>query len=179
MLAAMFWTFVKIGLLSFGGGYSMIPLIRHETLAHGWMNEQSFSEAIAVAGMAPGPIALNGAIIVGYRTAGVPGSVFSAAGMLLPSVVVIVLLTVFLRRAHELPFVRAMLYGLRPAVAALIVYAAYRLIVSGSSPLSAPIWQTAAVAAMTAAAFAALMRYRLHPLAVIALSGLVGIALFS
>lgn len=157
----------------------MLPLIRHETLAHGWLSESGFAEAVAVAGMAPGPIALNGAIFIGYRTAGIAGSVIAALGILLPSVVVIVLLAMFLRRAHENRIVRAIFYGLRPAVAALIVYAAYRLIVAGGAASAVPLWQTAAVATMAIAAFVALLRFRLHPLAVIALSGLVGIALFS
>ncbi|KIL40068.1 chromate transporter [Gordoniibacillus kamchatkensis] len=179
MLSSIFWTFAKIGLLSFGGGFSMLPLIRHETLAHGWLNESGFAEAVSVAGMAPGPIALNSAIFIGYRTAGLVGSVFAALGMLLPSVVVIVLLTAFLRRVHEHRIVRAIFYGLRPAVAALIVYAAYRLIVSGSADAAAPLWHTIVIVAMALAAFVALIRYRLHPLSIIVLSGLLGIALFS
>lgn len=174
----LFWVFMKIGLLSFGGGYSMIPLIHREALSHGWLNEKGFADAVAIAGMAPGPIATNSAIFVGYRTAGVMGAVFASVGMILPSIIVIVLLAVFMRRAHEHPVVRSIFYGLRPVIAALIIYAAVRLAAAGGV-LSGATWQAATIGAMMLAAFVALVRFRMHPIAVIVLSGLVGIALYS
>jgi chromate transporter len=178
MLWQLFWVFMKIGLLSFGGGFSMIPLIQRETLSHRWLSESGFTEAVAIAGMAPGPIATNSAIYIGYRTAGVPGAVFASAGMILPSVVMIVLLAVFMRRAHEHPVVRSIFYGLRPVIAALIVYAAVRL-AAGGGVFSGGAWQAVTIVAMMLVAFLALVRFRMHPMAVIALSGLVGIALYS
>jgi chromate transporter len=157
----------------------MIPLIREDTLAHAWLSEQGFNEAIAVAGMAPGPIALNSAVMIGYRADGLVGAIGSAIGILLPSIVVIVLLAVFLRKAQEHPVVRAIFYGLRPAVAALIVFAAYRLAFSGEKSMAGTTWHAVALAVMMVAAFVALLRFRFHPLGVIVVSGLLGIALFS
>lgn len=178
MLWQLFWMFMKIGLFSFGGGYSMIPLIQRETLSHGWMNEQSYTETVSIAGMAPGPIAVNSAVLVGYRTEGFLGAAFAAVGMILPSIIVIVLLALFIHRAHEHPVVKSIFYGLRPVIAALILYAAVRL-ATGGGAWSGWTLQSAMLAAVILAAFLAIVRFRLHPMAVIALSGLAGIALFS
>ena len=79
---ALFTTFFKIGAFTFGGGYAMIPLIQKETVEnHGWITDDDILEIIAIAESTPGPIAINSATFVGYRTCGVLGSVAATLGV--------------------------------------------------------------------------------------------------
>jgi chromate transporter len=173
----LFWTFLKIGSISFGGGYAMIPVIQHEVTAHQWMTDAQYAEGVALAGMAPGPIATNSAIFVGYHTAGIMGSIFAAIGIILPSIIAIVLLSfVFYKLAGNKDF-KSALYGLRPIIVALIVFAAYRLAIANPH-VHGWSWNTLVAALFFIAAFTAMYRFKMHPFAIILLSGLVGIAVY-
>lgn len=177
ILWELFWSFFKIGFISFGGGYAMVPIIQHEVSIHHWMTDAQFAEGVALAGMAPGPIATNSAIYVGYHTAGVAGSVFAALGIILPSVIVIMLISAFFYKLHEHKMVKSVFYGLRPVIVALIFFAAYRLAIS--NPMIREIsWHTLISVIIFVGAFIGMVRYRIHPLAIIVLSGLVGIAVY-
>ncbi|MDQ8737993.1 chromate transporter [Paenibacillus sp. LHD-38] len=85
MLWELFITFLKIGIVSFGGGYAVIPLIQYEVASRGWLESAEYQETISIAGMAPGPIATNSATLVGYKTAGLGGAIMSTLGMVIPS----------------------------------------------------------------------------------------------
>jgi chromate transporter len=173
----LFWTFLKIGFISFGGGYAMIPVIQHEAIAHRWMTDAQYAEGVALAGMSPGPIATNIAIFVGYHTAGIMGSIFAAIGMILPSVIAIVLLSfVFYKLAGNKDF-KSALYGLRPIIAALILFAVFRLAILNPH-VSGWSWSTLVAALFFITAFIAMYRFKMHPFAIILLSGLVGIAVY-
>src|SRR5690242_11767695 len=124
MLWNLFLTFMKIGFVSFGGGYAVVPLIQYENAAGGWLSQSELQEAISLAGMAPGPIATNIATLVGYKTAGGAGAVIATAGIILLSLVVVVLLTGFFVRLRNNQWLKAAFYGLRPVITGLIVYAA-------------------------------------------------------
>lgn len=174
----MFATFLMIGFVSFGGGYAMIPVIEHETISRGWMNAAAFSDMIAVAGASPGPIATNIAIMVGYQSHGWPGAAVSAIGMTLPSLLLVVAAGLLLAKFQQHPFLESVFYGLRPIVAALIFYASYRMLRTGGTLLAID-WRTALFLAIFAGALIALMRFRVHPLVVIAVSGLVGVAVYA
>ncbi|MBP1991768.1 chromate transporter [Paenibacillus eucommiae] len=177
MLLELFGTFFIIGCISFGGGYAMIPVIQHEVLAHGWMTDAQFADTVAVAGMAPGPIATNSAIYIGYQTAGWPGSIISTVGMILPSVIVIVLVSIVFYKWYDHKWVKAVFYGLRPVIAGLILYAAIRLAMVHPSFNSLSI--NALIACLLIlAAIVAIVRYNMHPLFVIILSALVNIAIY-
>lgn len=177
VLWELFWSFFKIGFISFGGGYAMIPVIEQEVLAHHWMTEAQYAEGVALSGMSPGPIATNSAIYVGYHTAGIIGSVFAAAGIILPSVIVIMLISAFFYKLHEHKEVKAAFYGLRPVIVALIIFAAFRLAIV--NPLLRELsWDTIIMGLIFLASFVGLIRYRMHPLSIILLSGLVGIAIY-
>ena len=90
----VFATFFKIGAFTFGGGYAMIPLIQRETVEnHNWVTEDDILEIIAIAESTPGPIAINSATFVGYRTCGVLGSMCATIGVVLPSFVIILLIS--------------------------------------------------------------------------------------
>lgn len=178
MLWQLFWSFFKIGVMSFGGGYAMIPVIHEEVAAHGWLTEGQYAEAVALAGMAPGPIATNSAIIVGYEAAGFAGSIMTAFGILLPSVIIIVLSSMLFHKVYLHKKVKSAFYGLRPIIAALVFYGAFRLALS-SPHLRSLSWETLFTCIIGIVAFVAMLRYHLHPMLIIGLSALLGIALFS
>ena len=91
----IFISFFKIGSFTLGGGYAMIPLIQQEVVdKKGWLKESEFVEMMAIAQSAPGPIALNTAIFVGYKTRGIKGVIFSSLGTILPSFIVILLIAI-------------------------------------------------------------------------------------
>ncbi|GAF08846.1 chromate transporter [Paenibacillus pini] len=127
MLFTLFWTFFKIGFMSFGGGYAMLPIMEHAALSHGWLNTQQYSEAIALAGMSPGPVAMNSAVYIGYTAGGWAGSVFASLGMMLPSAIIMFLVATIFYRVYDNHWVQAALNGMKPAVIALIAYAAYTM----------------------------------------------------
>lgn len=98
----LFWKFLKIGAFTFGGGYAMIPLIRREIALHEhWLDEGEILDILAVSESTPGPIAVNTATFVGYRVAGKLGAAVSTFGVVLPSFVIIYLLSFVLRQFQE------------------------------------------------------------------------------
>ena len=117
----VFATFFKIGAFTFGGGYAMIPLIQRETVDnHKWVTEDDILEIIAIAESTPGPIAINSATFVGYRTCGVLGSVAATLGVVLPSFAIIFALSFVLRQFQELKAVQYAFNGIRAGVMALL-----------------------------------------------------------
>lgn len=124
----LFITFSKIGAFTIGGGYAMLPLIQREVIEnHQWLPEDEFTELLAIAEMTPGPVAVNTASFVGYRTAGLLGSTFATLGVVLPSFTIILLIAIFFPHFSSHPVVERLFYGIRPAVVALIGYALYNL----------------------------------------------------
>lgn len=122
MLLRLFTTFFKIGLFTFGGGYAMIPLIQREVIEkHKWIDEKDFLDMLVLAQSTPGPIAVNTAVFVGYKTAGVAGAIMTTLGTILPSFIVILLLALFFAEVRDNRYVDAAFRAMRPAVVALIV----------------------------------------------------------
>ena len=93
----LFWAFLKIGAFAFGGAYGAIPLIRDTVLSHGWMDAQMFANLTAVAESTPGPIMVNLATYVGAAEAGLPGALVATLGVVLPSFVLILLVSAAFR----------------------------------------------------------------------------------
>ncbi|NCD14469.1 MAG: chromate transporter, partial [Bacteroidia bacterium] len=117
----LFLVFFKIGAFTFGGGYAMIPLIRNEVVKKKeWLNDSEFIDMLAIAQSIPGPIALNTALFVGNRRMGFKGSLFSAAGIILPSFIIILLIAILFAQFRDNPLVERIFKGIRPAVVALI-----------------------------------------------------------
>lgn len=117
----LFLVFFKIGAFTFGGGYAMIPLIRNEVVKKKeWLNDSEFIDMLAIAQSIPGPIALNTALFVGNRRMGFKGSLFSAAGIILPSFIIILLIAILFTQFRDNPLVERIFKGIRPAVVALI-----------------------------------------------------------
>ncbi|MDD2246721.1 MAG: chromate transporter [Proteiniphilum sp.] len=118
----LFLVFFKIGAFTFGGGYAMIPLIRNEVVNKKlWLDDSEFMDMLAIAQSMPGPIALNTALFVGNKRSGFKGSIFSGAGVILPSFIVILLIAMVFTRFRENHVVERIFRGIRPAVVALIV----------------------------------------------------------
>lgn len=119
--AALFLSFFKIGVFTFGGGYAMIPLIRDEVVSRrGWVEEERFLELLTLAQSAPGPISLNTAVFVGYSLNKWKGALSTVLGVVLPSFFIILLIAVFFADFKDNRVVAAVFKGMRPAVVALI-----------------------------------------------------------
>jgi len=119
--------FFKIGLFSFGGGLSMLPLIEKELLLRSWMTRAEFLDLVSVAQMTPGAIAVNSATYVGNNLAGFGGGVFATAGVITPSIVIILILASILKRCKGNVYKDAFFLGLKPITVGLIGYAGYTI----------------------------------------------------
>lgn len=179
VLWELFKTFLMIGFVSFGGGYAMIPVIQTEVAQHGWMTTQQFTNTIAIAGMSPGPIATNSATLVGYSTAGLTGAIISTLGTLLPAIIIVIIVSTFFSKLNHYPVVQWMFYGLRPIVTSLIIYAAISFAYSNKLINLNDLQQTWPFLLIFGLSLVALIKLRWHPVYVILLSGLVGVALYS
>jgi len=125
-LIEVFVVFFKLGSISFGGGYAMVPLIENEVVEKKkWIAQETAVDIIAVAGSLPGAIGLNAAALVGYSIAGIPGTLVAILGNLSPCVLIVLSLSVIFQQFSTEPSVQAAFSGIRPAVIALIAYAAY------------------------------------------------------
>ena len=121
-LLEIFWSFLKIGAFTFGGGYAMIPLIQYEVISRrGWLTEQEFIDLLTIAQTAPGPIALNTAVFVGYKFRRYWGALAAVLGVVIPSFAIILVIAMFFAGIRDNVWVDAAFKGMRPAVVALIV----------------------------------------------------------
>lgn len=177
----MFWqlflVFIKVGLISFGGGYAVMTLIQREVADMKWMSAGEFQEIVALAGMAPGSIATNAATLIGYSEAGILGAIIATIGMILPSLIIVILITAFFMKLQSNDWVKSSFYGLRPIVTGMIIYAAIHFGVSGQSE-SLLSWSTAATLLISAGCLVLVTKYKVHPFAVILLSAVAGIVIF-
>ena len=121
LLLDLFLTFLKIGAVSFGGGYAMIPVISDEVLAHSWLTEVEILNFIAVAESTPGPVAINMATFIGASQGGFFGAVLATLGVVLPAFIIILIVASLISGLLKYAGVEAFLKGVRPVVVALIV----------------------------------------------------------
>ena len=120
----LFITMLKIGLFTFGGGYAMIALLENEFVSHRkWIEKNEFLDMVAIAESTPGPIAINSATFVGYRVAGFWGAFFATFGVVLPSFVIILLISFVLREFQSIKAVQYAFNGIRAGVLALLIKA--------------------------------------------------------
>ena len=117
----LFLTFLKIGAVSFGGGYAMIPLIQDEVVSNGWLSINEILNFIAVSESTPGPIAINMATFVGSSQGGLFGAFCATLGVVLPSFVIILIIASVIKGLLKFGGVQAFLNGLRPVVVGLIL----------------------------------------------------------
>ena len=124
----MFLAFARIGGLTFGGGYAMLPMLQREVVEkHHWATEEGLADYYAIGQCTPGVIAVNTATFIGYRQAGVIGGIFATLGVVFPSVVIITVIAAFLTNFADLLVIRYAFEGIRVCVCVLIFNAVQKL----------------------------------------------------
>ena len=132
MLWQLFSAFFRIGLLTFGGGYAMLPMLQREVVdKYHWVSEEDVLDCYAIGQCTPGVIAVNTATFVGYRQAKVAGAFVATAGVVCPSFLIITIIAMLLRQFADYPVVIHAFDGIRVAVAVLVVMAVVKLFKSG------------------------------------------------
>lgn len=167
-LLKIFLSFFKIGAFTFGGGYAMIPLIQREAVdAHHWVTEEDILDIVAIAESTPGPIAINAATFVGYRAAGFWGSFCATLGVVLPSFIIISIVSFILDQFQSLRVIHYAFMGIRAGVLALILKALWGMFKKAKKGVLNY--------CIMAAAFALVVLLKANVLLVIVLSALVGL----
>ena len=184
----LFYTFFKIGLFSFGGGYGMLSVIQGEVVTrHAWLTAAEFTDIVAVSQMTPGPIGINSATYVGYTAvlnSGSPewlaavGSIVASLAVMLPSVILMLVVSRFFMKHSKNRNVEAVFKALRPTVVGLIASAALLLMTKDNfgSPTDIPLQFWVSVA-LFVAAFVAMKFFKVSPILILILAGAFG-ALF-
>ncbi|WMJ90265.1 chromate transporter [Anaerocolumna sp. MB42-C2] len=127
----LFLSFIQIGLFSIGGGYAAMPLIQHQVVEiHSWLTMNEYTDLITIAGMTPGPIAVNSATFVGIRIAGIGGAIIATFGCILPSCFIVSLLAYIYYRYKGVTALESVLSSLRPAVVSLIAAAGLSILIT-------------------------------------------------
>ncbi|WP_319371860.1 chromate transporter [uncultured Ilyobacter sp.] len=123
----LFFTFFKIGLFTFGGGLAMLPLIQEELLRRNWMTVPQFLDLVSIAQITPGAIGVNSATYVGNKLCGFWGGVIATAGVITPSIIIILILSAILIKLKGNVYKDAFFFGIKPITVGLIAYAGYTI----------------------------------------------------
>ena len=176
----LFWTFFKIGALTFGGGYAMLPLVQAEVAAKGWLTGADLVNFIAVAESTPGPFAINMATYVGNVMGGIFGGICATLGVVLPSFVIILIVAKCYDRFRKSKWVSGVMSGLKPAVIGMIGAAVISVgkTVFFAHGVSASVFaQPATYVSLGIFALAMMLAFKKkHPILIICLSAAIGIA---
>jgi len=128
----LFLTFAKIGAVTFGGGMIMLPLIQKSIVDDKkWLDEEEYIDIITVTNSSPGALAVNAAVYIGFKLRGLLGAIVAALGAIIPSFGIILIIAFLITNGKDIKILNDFFYGVRPAVVALIVYAAFKLRKSG------------------------------------------------
>ena len=128
----LFFTFARIGACTFGGGYAMLPILQRETVdKRGWATEDELMDYYAIGQCTPGVIAVNTSTFIGYKTHGLPGAVAATAGMISPSLVIIIIIAAFIQQFAHLEIVQNAFAGIRIAVCALVLQSVWKMAKKG------------------------------------------------
>ena len=185
----LFWTFFQIGLFGFGGGYAMISMIHGSIVTdYHWMTPGQFTDIVAISQMTPGPIGINSATYVGYTTMvnagygqvmGVVGSFLATFAVVLPSFILMLIISKFLMKHRQNAIIDSMFGMLRPAVVGLLMAAALSLMTAEnfSSPNENP-WQFWLSVIIFLFAMTAVKVYKMNPILIICLCAVAGVIVF-
>ena len=124
----LIYEFFKIGLFSFGGGYATIPFLYQISLEYGWYSVQELTKMVAVASVNPGPVGINVATYAGMKTAGILGSVFATISEMIPSLILVIIVSKLLKKFSENFFVKSLIEALKPVSCALLTAVAVNLL---------------------------------------------------
>ena len=176
LLPELFFTFAKIGMFTFGGGYAMISIIENTCVEKKqWITHEEMMELTVLAESTPGPIAINAATYVGYKRGGIPGSVVSTIAMVLPSFVIIYLISTVLNRFLEIQWIANAFRGIKIGVG-LLIFQVGLTMVQKMKPKPLPrIIAGCAFGAMLVINFFAL---KISTIALLLLSGAVSLGFF-
>lgn len=176
----LFLSFLQIGLFSFGGGYAAMPLIQEQVVTiHGWLSMSEFTDLVTISQMTPGPIAINSATFVGIKIAGLPGAAVATAGCILPSCIIVTLIARLYFKYRNMEIMDGVLNSLRPAVVAMIAAAGIDILVpalweeSSEIALANTDWMMAAIFVVCVIL---LRKFRMNPIWVMLLAGVMNVA---
>ena len=177
----LFYTFFKIGLFGFGGGYAMLSMIQGEVVTrYGWLTSQEFTDIVAISQMTPGPIGINSATYVGFTATGsVWGSIIATLTVVLPSFILMLAISKFFLKYQKHPVVEAVFSGLRPAVVGLLASAA--LVLMNAENFSSPkedMYSFIISCLIFLVAFVGTRKYKINPILMIVVCGIAGLILY-
>ena len=185
----LFYTFFKIGLFGFGGGYAMLSMIQGEVVTrHEWLTPQEFTDIVAISQMTPGPIGINSATYVGYNTIvdagygmgmGIVGSCIATFAVVLPSFILMLAISRFFLKYQKHPVVESIFSGLRPAVVGLLASAT--LVLMNKENFSSPSEDTYSFVVsciIFIVAFVGTRKYKVNPILMIVICGAAGWLLY-
>lgn len=182
----LIWSYLKIGLFGFGGGYAMLSLIQREIVTPGWITEKMFTDIVAISQMTPGPIGINSATYIGYSAPlmagytnplwGILGSVVCTLTVVLPSFMLVAWTSHYIRRNRESVVIRGIFAGLRPVVIGLIASAALLLMNSDNFGDTRP--QVLVSVIIAVAALCVVLFTKIHPIWLIVASGVAGFLIY-
>jgi len=167
----MFCSFLKIGSFTIGGGYAMLPLIEQEFVDRkGWVSKEEIVNILALSQSVPGIIAINASLFVGYRIGKIKGACIAAAGMILPSFFIILLIAVVFNQYRSVSVIQDAFSGIRAGITALILFTAIRL------ARSVIVYKSDLLIAVVS--FLLIALFKVHPIVVLLCSALTGLILF-
>lgn len=182
----LIWSYLKIGLFGFGGGYAMLSLIENEIVDPGWISEKMFTDIVAISQMTPGAIGINSATYIGYVTPqefgfdswmwGILGSVICTITVVVPPFLLVTFAAHYIRRHRESVAIRGIFLGLRPVVVGLIASAA--LLLMNSSNFGSADADIIKSVIICVASFWAVFFTKIHPIWVICAAGFIGLLIF-
>lgn len=177
----LFYTFFKIGLFGFGGGYAMLSMIQGEVVTrYNWISTQEFTDIVAISQSTPGPIGINAATYVGFTTTGnIWGSILATLAVVLPSFILMLTISKFFLKYQKHPIVAAVFSGLRPAVVGLLASAA--LVLMNVENFGSPVKDTYTFVISVIiflVAFIGTMRFKVNPILMIIACGVAGLLLY-
>lgn len=177
----LFYTFFKIGLFGFGGGYAMLSMIQGEVVTrYGWVSTQEFTDIVAVSQMTPGPIGINAATYVGFTaTDSILGSFIATFAVILPSFILMLTISRFFLKYQKHPVVTSVFQGLRPAIVGLLASAA--LVLVNADNFGSPATDTRSFIIsilLFITAFVGTRKYKVNPILMIAGCGIAGLLLY-
>lgn len=159
ILIRLFLVFLKIGAFSFGGGYAMLPFIEKEVVeTNHWLTETEFLDIIGISQATPGPIAINTATFVGFRTGGVLGSAVATVGVIVASFILVIIASHFMEKFKDSVMLKHALKGMRPALVAMIISATISTARTAYIPFD---WKAIVIGGVT---LWLLLKTRLHPI---------------
>ena len=176
VLIDLFLTFAKIGLFTFGGGYAMISLIENDCVEKkGWITHDEMMDVTVIAESTPGPIAINCATYVGYKKGRLPGAIIATFGIVLPSFIIIFLISKFFDRFLEITWVANAFRGIKIAVGILIVDAAVKMLIKMKKK---PMPMIMVVCSAVAMILTSIFSVNISSMLLMIVSAFIGIAVF-